>query len=121
MLTNIYYGGVPFIISPDGLKTAFCVPDSNIGNRYNLNIIDTNGNNKRFLTEITSSLFSGYFIKFSLDGSEIIFDSSGEIYVINTDGSNLTRLTQSTDYIMSIHPIYTNDGEKIVFQKWCSP
>ena len=130
-ITNITNGMFPrlyinqwqsFIISPDGLKTAFCIPDSTSTVwDYNLYIIDTDGNNRILLTKIVPIMVFGYIIKFSPNGSRISSDSRGEIYTISLDGSNLTRITQSNDYISSVCPIFAENGEKIVFQQSSSP
>lgn len=58
-----------------------------------------------------------YYPKWSPDGSKVIFSSNMEgtlqVYVINADGSNQTRLTNnsSNDFM----PVWSPDGKKIVF------
>jgi Tol biopolymer transport system component len=55
----------------------------------------------------------------SPDGSKIAFDSSrddpyGEIYVMNVDGSNPTRLTSNSGY--DINAAWSPDSSEIAFQ-----
>ena len=54
----------------------------------------------------------------SPDGTKIAFVSyrygDGEIYVMNADGSNLTRLTNYASY----DPVWSPDGTKIAFRKY---
>lgn len=63
----------------------------------------------------------GYYIgsnpSFSPDGSKIVFgsvrDGVGDIYMINADGTNLKRLTNTSAY--EGEPNFSPDGSKIVF------
>ena len=53
----------------------------------------------------------------SPDGTRLVFqsfrDGTGEIYVMNSDGSNETRLTTNSDHDAS--PVWSPDGTKILF------
>ena len=53
----------------------------------------------------------------SPDGTKIVFasyrDSNYEIYVMNDDGTNQTRLTNDSDY--ESEPVWSPDGTKILF------
>ncbi|MBV8858902.1 MAG: S8 family serine peptidase [Acidobacteria bacterium] len=55
--------------------------------------------------------------RYSPDGSKIVFqstrDGQPEIYVMNADGSNQTRLTNNVAYDLS--PSWSPDGSKIIF------
>jgi TolB protein len=55
--------------------------------------------------------------RFSPDGKEIVFtswvDNSFDLYRINSDGNNLSRLTK--DFGSNEEPVYSPDGEFIVF------
>lgn len=61
--------------------------------------------------------FSGSDPVMSPDGTKIVFasprDSLGDIYVINSDGTNLVRLTITPEY--EGEPSFSPDGSKIVF------
>src|SRR5262249_47072459 len=56
----------------------------------------------------------------SPDGEKIAFasrrDGHGEIYVMNTDGSDQTRLTKTDPSVTNNAPAWSPDGQKIVFQ-----
>jgi len=54
--------------------------------------MDSDGNNQTRLT-----FDKGLHPQFSPDGSKIVYVSDGGIYIMNVDGSNQTRLTQSGD------------------------
>ena len=84
--------------------------------------MESDGSNQTRLTYNANG--SGYTIpydpQFSPDGTQIVFglelgEASG-IYVIDVDGTNQTRLTNipEVDYVM--HPRYSPNGSKIVFE-----
>jgi Tol biopolymer transport system component len=58
-----------------------------------------------------------FFPKWSADGTQIGFtsarDGNAEIYLMNADGSNQTRLTKNAGD--DVHPRWSPDGTKIVF------
>jgi hypothetical protein len=58
---------------------------------------------------------SDYGPNWSPDGAKIVFrrGSPGEIYVVNSDGSGLTRLTNNS--FRDVTPAWSPDGTKIVF------
>ena len=55
---------------------------------------------------------------YSFDGSKIVFvsfrDGNAEIYTMNSDGSNQTRLTNTSDN--ELEPSFTPDGQRITFR-----
>jgi TolB protein len=61
-------------------------------------------------------------ISWSPDGKKIVFEmevpknNSGKIYVIDSNGKNLKRLTNYIDW--EVYPIWSPDGKKIVFNRW---
>ncbi|HIE27143.1 TPA: tetratricopeptide repeat protein [Candidatus Poribacteria bacterium] len=85
-------------------------------------VVDVDGKNLRQLTNV-SAINSNP--SFSTDGKKIVFDSNrnprgdefGEsnsgIHIMDADGENQMRLT-SDEYI-SMEPVFTPDGKKIVF------
>jgi WD40 repeat protein len=57
--------------------------------------------------------------QWSPDGKQIAFDSNREsdsdIFVMNSDGSEMTRLTTSYNYQCPSNPVWSPDGERIAF------
>ena len=58
-------------------------------------------------------LTSGGLPSFSPNGDKIVFVRDAEIYTINTDGGNITRLT--TNSANDSSPSFSPDGNKIIF------
>ena len=87
--------------SPDGAKITYVSTNG-------IWIMDSDGSNKRWLT-------SGNFPSWSPDGAKIAFSEGtySEIYTINTDGSNIIRITDN-DY-NDIQPTWSPDGTQIAF------
>ncbi|HEV7474865.1 MAG TPA: Calx-beta domain-containing protein [Pyrinomonadaceae bacterium] len=97
--------------SPDGSKLAFfsnrdTKPDDFY--RFQIYLMDADGNNQ---VRITNNAFDDYYPAFSPDGQQIAFQrqqlstsdvgglgGSGEIFVMNVDGSAQTNITHSTAY-----------------------
>lgn len=69
---------------------------------------------------LPTQLKEGEFGKWSTDGSKILFSALDrntgkmQIWRMNADGSNLTQLSNSTEY-NDIHPSWSPDGRKIIF------
>ena len=78
ILTASGGGGV---ISNDGSKIVY----SSVG----ISIMNSDGTNQSVITNVS---FAGSF-SWSPDDSKIVFESGNDIYVINSDGSNITKLT----------------------------
>jgi TolB protein len=55
----------------------------------------------------------------SPDITRIPFSRNGDIYVMNANGSNLTRLIESPDFIDQ-EPAWSPDGQQIVFDGYQS-
>lgn len=118
-LTNNGYAEEP-IFSPDGSKIIFDGWDQAIGD--GIYVMNSNGSNKtRLVAAITSY---GNRPVFSPDGTKISYDAhcqdlqfcpndNNEIYVMNSNGSNQTRLTYN--FVKTTEASYSNDGRKIVF------
>ncbi|MBI4727386.1 PD40 domain-containing protein, partial [candidate division TA06 bacterium] len=76
-------------------------------------IMDTLGNNK---VRITNFNISNRYPKVSPTGTKIVFSSQAEgqgprVWVVNTDGTNLIKLTETG----GDHPAWSPDGTKIVY------
>lgn len=96
--------------SPDGKQIAYSKPTGD-GIHATIWIMDVTGDNQTQLTDNT--LRSAQRPKFSPDGNYIVFDATNDkgnmdIYTIEKDGKNLTRLTinESTD----AQPFWSEDG-----------
>jgi len=74
-----------------------------------------NGKDKQ---QVTHMSVTAIFPDFSPDGSKIVFCAgpstfARDIYVVNSDGSDLTRLTSGVDN--NVYPAFSPNGHKIVF------
>jgi Tol biopolymer transport system component len=94
------------IFSPDG-STILYLRD---GNLY---LTDKYGENH---LQLTANRYN-HGAEFSADGSKIVFssnwDGNWELYSMNPDGTQQTRLTYNAGY--DDHPVYTPPGDKIAF------
>jgi TolB protein len=107
--------------SPDGKHIAF--HSKRDGNRE-IYIMNADGSGQ---TRLTSNTAEDYEAKWSPDGKHIAFYSTRddpnpdscdnicktEIYIMNTDGSGVTRLTNNSDFDES--PVWSPDGKYIAF------
>jgi Tol biopolymer transport system component len=98
--------------SPDGQQIAFGVitlPNAESGTHriHSIYIINANSAEPTLLTELP-----GIDPTWSPDGKQIAF-SSTQIYVIDTDGSNLQPLT--SDDAEKYEPAWSPDGQQIAF------
>ncbi len=63
---------------------------------------------------------SQYASPWSSDGNKIVFvsvrDSKEEIYIMDSDGNNQIRLTDSSEE--NSNPVFSTDGNKIAFLRW---
>lgn len=113
--------------SPDGKRIAF---DPNRDGRQELYVMDADGSNVRQLTHFVEKHQGAGNPDWSPDGTRIVFevwaesdvnDSRIEIYVMNSDGSNLRQLTRMPDRGSllpdrgSWTPRWSPDGKNIVF------
>ena len=89
--------------SPDGSKIAY------MGGDYGLWVMNADGSG---LTEINP--WGGNSPSWSPDGSKIAYSSS-DIFVVNADGSNQTRVTNNPTGAGAYGPSWSPDGTKIAF------
>lgn len=108
--------------SPDGTRIVFssnrAKTDNPAGNRRKLYIANTDGSGLVSLTAETAG--NDNFPDWSPDGRSIAFtswreDSNADIYVIQTNGSDETRLTTSPQD--DLVPVWSPDGSHIAFQR----
>lgn len=92
-----------------------CLPITGLA-VLSLALVDPRGTGTRDVLSMQGTATSAY-PAWSPDGARIAFQSnrSGdfEIWVVNVDGSNLTRLTNSDG--LDLHPSWSPDGRRIVF------
>lgn len=100
--------------SPDGTKIAFRISMSGL---FGIALIDVDGSGQVSLIAV-----NGQHPAWSPDGTKIAFDnmdlatSSVDVYVMDSDGSNMTNLTSSTDDTrMHREPVWSPDGTRIAF------
>jgi Tol biopolymer transport system component len=93
--------------SPDGRKIAF----TRGGGIY---VMDANGSNPTLIN------YGGYQPSWSPDGKRIAFTNTGEfgtpeIFVMNSDGSNPTRLTDNVGVLDDFEATWSPDGRRIAY------
>lgn len=94
----------------DGKRIAYCKPTGD-GEHCNIWIMNVDGENQTQLTDM--SLRSAQRPRFSPDDKHLVFDASDisgnmDIYVIDIDGRNLTRLTLNKS--KDVDPYWSQDG-----------
>jgi Tol biopolymer transport system component len=97
--------------SPDGTKIVFSLwyfPGNSI---Y---VMDADGSNQRIIGSQNRYLQAAW----SPDGSKLALAGNEGIYLMNVDGSNETRITQSSEIAMYFDPTWSPDGSRIAFTKW---
>jgi len=104
--------------SPDGKKIAF---QTTRHGKMEVYVMNSDGSNE---TRLTNNPVTDICLSWSPDGKNIAFASqrddnsdlfygNSEIYVMNADGSNQTRLTNNPSFDMA--PSWSPDGKKIAF------
>ncbi len=104
--------------SPDGMKIAF---QTTRNGKEDVYVMNSDGSSQTRLTDnpawdgCLSWSPDGQKIAFASrrDGNSEIFYGNSEIYVMNADGSNQTRLTNNPSFDMA--PFSSPDGKKIAF------
>ncbi len=79
--------------SPDGSKIGFA---STRDDGYEVYTMNTDGSNVQRLTDTASDSF---LATFSPDGTAIIYTTSNDIYLMNSDGSNNNRISVEDDIL----------------------
>ena len=121
-LVQLTSGGIGFFdarLSPDGQQALFVQEVGTNGGKdiFKINIDGTG------LTRLTFDEVFKNDPRFSPNGSKIVFyrnyefapgNTSSEIYTMNSDGSNIQRLTGSFDQ-SDLGAVFSPDGSKIMF------
>jgi Tol biopolymer transport system component len=95
--------------SPDGTKIAY-------SSATGIGIVNADGTNPvQIVTSL--SVVGDYMTSWSPDGNKILFvsqrDGNQEIYVVNVNGTGLTRLTNTTN--SESKPAWSPNGQKILY------
>ena len=99
--------------SPNGRQLAFVNITNLLDPYYDLKVMNADGSNQTTLTAAFSSFPIGISLSWSPDGRKIAFNSAGDIFIINIDGSNLVNLTHSMAH--DGEPSWSPDGSQIAF------
>ena len=104
--------------SPDGTEIAFV---SDRTGKSQIFVMNADGSNPM---QLTFDLSDPYGLSWSPDGTRIAFSASqsqifaSDIFIINSDGSHLRRLTNATDDLdFSDDASWSPDGTRIVFDR----
>lgn len=99
--------------SPDGSKIAYASDNTDSTISQDIHLMNTDGSNK---INLTNNMAYNFNPQFSSDGSEIVFyynvDGKGDIYIMDLDGSNERRLTNTG---RDFNPLFSPVGSWIMF------
>ncbi len=99
--------------SPDGSKIVFISDRSSFGSTeiYTMN---ANGSNP---ARLTTNSVNDETPAWSPDGAKIAFARSGQLFVMNADGTNVIQVTASASPGIKLHPSWSPDGTQLVFSR----
>ena len=116
-LTNTQDDEIEPSWSPDGNQIAFTV-DNML--RNDIYVMNADGGGR---TRLTTGILEGTNPTWSPDGKRIAFVSWNDeentaLFLMNADGSNVTRLTAPDGMIEHDDPTWSPDGKQIAFTAW---
>jgi len=102
--------------SPDRSQIVYVRSTSTPVSSYSIWIMNSDGSDNR---QLSSPGVFNTFPAYSSDGKDIVFSSTRdgplEIYLMNPDGSNMRRLTNSTSSVFNAAPSWTPDGRIVYY------
>jgi TolB protein len=102
--------------SPDGNWIVF-MSKSNSYSKYNIWIMESNGENKQKLTQNIEG--ENTYPEFSQDGTKIVYkqyvNRNHNICIMNTDGTGKIILNSKPNPIVNFTPKFSRNGDKILF------
>ncbi|NQV02963.1 MAG: PD40 domain-containing protein [Bacteroidia bacterium] len=93
--------------SPNGQMIIYCVSDNTGATSYEIRKMNADGTNQ---IQLTSNNWMDFYPRYSPDGSTIAFVSDAsetdkwEVYVMDTTGNAIQRVTYSPDNVTAINP-----------------
>ena len=112
-------GGVPLdayaaSVTPDGTQMAFIASPNEVADNQ-VGMMDTDGSRAHFVA--TPGIDVGWTVAISPDGTRVAFegavDGNTDIWVVNSDGTGLLRLTH--DPATDQYPTWSPDGTTITY------
>jgi Tol biopolymer transport system component len=101
-------------LSPDGQEIVF-TSNHTANGKNDIFLRDRNG----VVQNLTNNPATDEWARWSPDGKQIVFDSDRdgvfEVYVMNADGTGVTRLTDPP--ILGRYPSWSHDGKQIVYRR----
>ncbi len=99
--------------SPDGAKIVF-VSNRASGGTNEIYTMNANGSSP---TRLTNNSVNDETPAFSPDGAKIAFARSGQLFVMNADGTNVVQVTANASPGDKLHPSWSPDGTQLVFSR----
>jgi Tol biopolymer transport system component len=117
VISSDFWGGIAQDWSPDSSHVAFCLISTDT-NQLGLFIVKRDGTGRK---QIVPGSIGASSVRFSPDGGLLAFTAEAgpdnQIWVVKPDGSGLKQLTNNADGYVSIDPVWSPDGGKLLFQR----